>query len=91
MTNDDSSEASQRAAFEAYLARPDVSMAEKTKALKALAAPGHFVSANLLTPPPPEIDDDLRAQTVLKVATDWTAKFPELSAPLGILRERLSP
>ena len=52
---------------------------------------GHFVSDNLLTPPPPEVDDDARAQTVLKVATDWTAKFPELSAPLGILRERLSP
>jgi hypothetical protein len=84
-------ESAQRAAFEAYLARPDVTMAEKTKALKALAAPGHFVSDSLITVSPPPVDDASRDAAVLSAATDWSRQFPNLATPLAILRERLAP
>ena len=84
------SEPMQRAAFEAYLARPDVTLAEKTKALKALAAPGQFISDNLLTPPPAQVEDEARGEVILKAAQDWTVQFPGLAAPLATLRERLS-
>ncbi|HET6406332.1 MAG TPA: hypothetical protein VFG14_00505 [Chthoniobacteraceae bacterium] len=81
----------QRAAFETYLARGDVAMDEKSKAIKALAAPGEFISDNLLTPPPAPADDSARDAAVLTAAKDWGTRFPELSAPLTILRERLGP
>jgi hypothetical protein len=83
-------EPAHRFAFEAYLARPDVTMAEKTKALKALASPGQFIADTLLTSPPTPIDDDARESAVLGAANDWTRRFPELSAPLTNLRERLA-
>jgi hypothetical protein len=81
----------QRTAFETYLARPDVTMAEKDKALKALASPGQFISKNLLTKPPSPGDDDEREAAVLSATNDWVKKFPELTRPLAILRERLQP
>jgi hypothetical protein len=84
-------ERAQRAAFETYLARPDVTMAEKDKALKALASPGQFISENLLTAPPSPGDDDKREAAVLSAANDWMNKFPDLAKPLAILRERLQP
>jgi hypothetical protein len=84
-------EPAQRAVFEAYLARTDVSLAEKSKALKALASPGQFVSENLITSPPAPDDDAAREAAVLSAATDWSRRFPELNAPLATLRERLSP
>jgi hypothetical protein len=84
-------EPAQRAMFEFYLARTDVSFDEKTKALKALASPGQFISENLITPPPSPDDDSAREAAVLSAATDWSRRFPELNAPLATLRERLSP
>jgi hypothetical protein len=84
-------EPAQRAVFEAYLARTDVSLAEKSKALKALASPGQFISENLITAPPTVEDDAAREAAILSAATDWSRRFPELNAPLGTLRERLSP
>lgn len=81
----------QRAAFETYLARPDVTFEEKDKALKALAAPGQFVSENLITAPPAPVDDDAREAAVLAAANDWSRRFPNLNVPLSILRERLTP
>jgi hypothetical protein len=82
-------EPAQRAAFETYLARPDVTLQEKSKALKALASPGQFISDNLLTTPPPPGDDAAREAAVLDAASDWSRRFPQLGAPLTSLRERL--
>jgi hypothetical protein len=87
----DMREPAQRAQFEVYLARPDVALSEKGKALKALASPGQFISENLLTNPPSPTDDTAREAAVLAAATDWYRRFPELAAPLAILRERLEP
>lgn len=80
----------QRAVFEAYLARPDVTVAEKSKALKALASPGQFVSENLITAPPSLKDDAAREAAILAATTDWRQKFPNLTEPLLTLRERLA-
>jgi hypothetical protein len=82
-------EPAQRAAFETYLARTDVTLEEKSKALKALASPGQFISDNLLTTPLPPGDDDARDAAVLGAANDWSRRFPQLETSLASLRERL--
>lgn len=87
----DLSEPAQRAAFESYLARPDVTFAEKEKALKALASPGQFISENLITTAPAPADEAAREAAILAAAKDWGQKFPNLAMPLMTLRERLGP
>jgi hypothetical protein len=86
----DLSDTAQRQAFETYLARPDVSLDEKGKALRALASPGQFLSDNLVTTPPPPADDTARDAAINALLPDWARRFPTLAVPLTILRERLS-
>ncbi len=85
-------QAGQRLALETYLSRGDVTFAEKSKLLKGLAIPSSFVSDNLLTPPPVEIDDTLRLSTLAKTAEQWLAmnRFPELHNELLSLRQRIA-
>ena len=74
-------ELAQRQAIEHYLSRADVTAAEKTKLLRALAAPASFVSETLLTAPLPEPDDAARAAAIAATTADWLAqrRFPELA------------
>ena len=90
----DVSQPAQRAALEVYLGRPDIALTEKGKLLQALAAPGSFVSENLLTesaPPPADDGTAARREALGKVAADWLAtnRFPDLTAPLTQLERRL--
>ena len=90
----DVSQPAQRAALEVYLGRPDIAPAEKEKLLKAIATPASFVSENLLTesaPPPADDGAAARRDALGKVASDWltTNRFPDLTAPLTLLQQRL--
>ena len=82
----------QKTALEFYLGRPDIADAEKTKLLKALATPATFVSENLLTVPPPELDDAAREHAVLAATHEWLTgkRFPALETPLLQLQLRLA-
>jgi hypothetical protein len=70
----------QRAAVETYLARPDVTLEEKTKFLAAFATPASFVSDNLLTSNPPPSDDLARLRHYGTVLQEWQQRgqFPQL-------------
>ena len=62
--------------------------------MQALAAPGSFVSENLLTestPPPADDGTAARREALGKVTADWltTNRFPDLTAPLTQLERRL--
>lgn len=82
----------QKTALEFYLGRPDIAAAEKSKLLKALATPASFVSENLLTPPPSEIDEAAREHAILRALHEWIAgqRFPELQLHLLALQRRLA-
>ncbi len=88
----DLANAGQKTALEYYLSRPDIAAAEKTKLLKALATPASFVSENLLTGAPPEIDDTKREQALLAVTGQWVTsnRFPALQNQLLQLQRRLA-
>ena len=82
----------QKTALEFYLGRPDIADGEKTKLLKALAAPAAFVSENLLTEPPPEFDEAAREHVILAVLGEWLTgqRFPALQTQLLQLQRRLA-
>jgi hypothetical protein len=86
----DLTNSAQRQAFDTYLARPDVSVSEKSKALVELASPGQFLSDNLLTTAaPPSGDDTARDNAINAALPVWAKQFPNLAMPLTILSERL--
>lgn len=87
----DPAQFAQRAAVETYLARRDVSVAEKTKLVKALAAPGSFISDNLLTSPRGLTEDATRISGLDRALNEWLAanRFPELAPVLAQVRDRL--
>jgi hypothetical protein len=81
----------ERAALETYLARGDVSIAEKTKLVKVLAAPGSFISDNLLTSARDPTEDATRAAGLDRAINEWLVanRFPELAPVLAQVRGRL--
>jgi hypothetical protein len=87
----DLAQPAQREALELHLGRPDISLEEKTKILKALATPASFVSDNLLTASAPPNDDTTRQATLSKTIGTWLAanRFPELGTELRQLQQRL--
>jgi hypothetical protein len=82
----------QKSAVELYLGRPDVADAEKSKLLKALATPASFISENLLTPPPSEIDESAREHAILFALHEWLTqkRYPSLTPQLLDLQRRLA-
>ena len=82
----------QKTALEFYLGRPDISAAEKSKLLKALATPASFVSENLLTPPPSEFDEGTRERAILLALGEWLTgnRFPSLHSQFLTLQRRLA-
>ncbi|MHA3770977.1 hypothetical protein ACXR0O_05500 [Verrucomicrobiota bacterium sgz303538] len=89
----DLSNSEQRKALETYLARTDVSVAEKTKLVKALATPAAFVSENLLTPSPLADADDspVREQQLNQLLTQWLTqnRYPELQGEMARVQQRI--
>jgi len=87
----DLSQPAQRAVLEAYLARADVLLPEKTKLVEALAAPGSFVAETLFSSAAPPVDDDARVAAVERVTAEWIAarRFPELTSALADLQRQL--
>lgn len=87
----DLAQIAERAALETYLGRSDVSLAEKTKLVKALAAPGSFVSDNLLTSHRAPTEDATRIAGLDRAMNEWlrTDRFPELAPVLTEVRARL--
>lgn len=84
----------QRAAYETYLDRADVSTDEKTKSLDSMVTPSQFISDNLLTSNPAPIsaaEDDARADAIASVFADWQkrSRFPTLASSLNDAIERL--
>jgi hypothetical protein len=88
----DLSQVQQRQAVEAYLARPDVTVAEKDKLLAVFASPGTFVGDTLVTQPPPADDPPQRAAGLRTAVNDWLAgnRFPDLTGALVQLQRRLT-
>ena len=88
----DLSQAGQRVAVEAYLGRPDVSLAEKDKLLSVFASPGSFVGDTLVTQPPPEDASPQRTAGLQKAVDEWLKvnRFPNLSGSIGNLRGKLA-
>lgn len=88
----DLSQGAQRAAVEAYLGRPDVSMAEKDKLLSVFASPGSFVGDTLVTQPPPEEGSSQRLAALQKAVDEWLKanRFPSLTGPIANLRGKLT-
>ncbi len=78
MGNVDLSDPAQRAQAEAYLARTDVTDAEKDKFIARLVTPAGFVSNNLLTPPSIAVSIPDHRVLVNQVAGQWLAsgKYP---------------
>ena len=86
-TKADLSDPAQRAALETYFSRADVTPAEKLKTVDGLAAPGSFVSDNLLTTTPPGPDPAVQTQLLQKAADAWAKRFPDVSAKIrGLLQ-----
>lgn len=87
----DLSHTSQLAEVQRYLDRKDVSLDEKAKFFAAIAAPGEFVSDNLLTPAVPPEDSPQRAQVLLHTAQQWQKanRFPQLRPAIERLEARL--
>lgn len=88
----DLSQAAQRAAVEAYLGRPDVSLAEKDKLLSVFASPGSFVGDTLVTQPPLDDASPQRIAGLQKAVDEWLKvnRFPNLSGSIGNLRGKLA-
>ncbi len=88
----DLSQPQQRQAVEAYLARPDVAVAEKDKLLSVLASPGSFVGDTLVTEPAAADDPPERAAALRAAVGDWLKgnRFPDLRGPLAQLQQRLA-
>ena len=88
----DLSQFQQRKAVEAYLARPDVAVAEKDKLLSVFASPGTFVGDTLVTQPSAADDPPQRTTGLRAAVGDWLKgnRFPDLSAPLAQLQQRLA-
>jgi hypothetical protein len=88
----DLSQPAQRVQVEIYLGRPDISLGEKDKLLRALTTPASFVSDTLLTEPTPADDGSGRRATLAQTTRDWLAgdRFPTLRAPLLEIQDRLS-
>jgi len=88
----DLSQPQQRQAVETYLARADVTLAEKEKLLTVFASPGSFVGDTLVTAPPPPDDPPQRAAALRTTIADWIKgnRFPSLNAPLAQLQQRLA-
>ena len=82
----------ERDALETYLVRSDVLLAEKTKLIKALAAPGSFISDNLLTSSPDPTLDGTRNAGLARALAEWLAgnRFPELAPVLAQVQGRLN-
>jgi len=87
----DLSQPPQRAALEMYLARPDVELPEKTKLVKALAAPASFVADTLFATWAPPADDTARFTALERTVGEWISgrRFPELAPALAELQQRL--
>ena len=88
----DLSQFQQRQAVEAYLARPDVAVAEKDKLLSVFASPGTFVGDTLVTQPSAADDPPQRTAGLRAAVGDWLKgnRFPDLAAPLAQLQQRLA-
>ncbi len=88
----DLSQFQQRQAVEAYLARPDVAVAEKDKLLSVFASPGTFVGDTLVTAPSAADDPPQRTAGLRAAVGDWLKgnRFPDLAAPLAQLQQRLA-
>ncbi len=84
MGNVDLSDPAQLAQAQAYLARTDVTDAEKDKFIARLALPAGFVSNNLLTPPEIPMSLPEHRALVNQVAGQWLAsgQYPALQAAL---------
>lgn len=87
----DLSQVQQRQAVETYLARADVTAAEKDKLLSVLASPGSFVGDTLLTDPAPADEPPQRSSGLRAAVGDWLKgnRFPSLTGPLVQLQRRL--
>ncbi len=87
----DLSQAAQRAQIEIYLGRPDISVAEKGKLLKALTAPASFVGDTLVANPLPPDDGAARRAGLVQTVGDWLTRdrFPTLHEPLREVAARL--
>ena len=85
-------DAQQRKAIETYLDRQDVSVAEKTKFLHAVAAPGSFISDSLLSTSAPPGIGTARFPGIAKAASDWTRanRFPALHEHVQWLLQRVT-
>ena len=88
----DLSQPQQRQAIEAYLARPDVTVAEKDKLLSVFASPGSFVGDTLVTEPAAAEDPPQRTEGLRAAVGDWLKgnRFPDLRGPLAQLQQRLA-
>ncbi len=87
----DLSQFQQRQAVEAYLARQDVSVAEKSKLLAVFASPGSFVGDTLVTQSAAADDPPQRTTGLRAAVSDWLKdnRFPDLTAPLRQLQQNL--
>ena len=88
----DLSQFQQRQAVEAYLARADVTVAEKDKLLSVFASPGTFVGDTLVTQPSAADDPPQRTTGLRAAVGDWLKgnRFPDLAGPLAQLQQRLA-
>lgn len=88
----DLSQFQQRQAVEAYLARADVTAAEKDKLLAVFVSPGTFVGDTLVTEPSAADDPPQRTAGLRAAVGDWLKgnRFPELADSLAQLQRRLA-
>lgn len=82
----------QRAAVEHYLSRGDVTEAEKTKFLHAVATPGTFVSDSLLSTSVRTDDESARHAGIAAAASAWlqAGSFPSLRGHIMWLLQRVT-
>ncbi|MEO6788969.1 MAG: hypothetical protein ABI318_22835 [Chthoniobacteraceae bacterium] len=88
----DLSQFQQRQAVEAYLSRPDVTVAEKEKLLSVFASPGSFVGDTLVTDSAAADDPPQRTAALSAAVGDWLQgnRFPDLANSLAQLQRRLT-
>jgi hypothetical protein len=88
----DLSQPAQRAQIEIYLGRPDVSLAEKTKLLKALTTPSSFVGDSLVAAPAPADNGATRRAGLIETTREWLThdRFPSLREPLLEIQQRVA-
>lgn len=82
----------QRQAVEHYLSRTDVTGDEKRKFLRALAAPGSFVSASLLETSAKPEEPAARAAAIATATTDWLrlGHFQAMRGDIAWLLQRVT-